>query len=98
VRFKVGIFGGCGYVGSSLVRYFLKDFDVKVLDKAPLPVDLKGKVDYAKCDIRNGEEVAVGIDGVDLVINSAIIQIPLINEQKKLGYEVNVLQTLISQE
>lgn len=93
MKFKVAIFGGSGYVGSSLVRYFIKDFDVKVLDNAPLPVDLEGKVDYAKCDIREFDEVAAGVDGVDLVINTAIIQIPLINEQKRLGYEVNVLGT-----
>jgi UDP-glucose 4-epimerase len=30
---------------------------------------------------------------VDLVIHTAIVQIPLINEQKRLGYEVNVLGT-----
>lgn len=93
MRFKVAIFGGSGYVGSSLARYFLKDFDVRVLDKIPSPVDLEGEVDYVNCDIREFDEVAAGVDGADLVINTAIVQIPLINEQKRLGYEVNVLGT-----
>jgi len=83
LRFKVAIVGGAGYVGSSLARYFVEDFDVKVLDRAPLLEDLEGKVDYARCDVREFEEVVAGIDDVDLVINTAIIQIPLINEQKR---------------
>ncbi len=93
LKFKVAIFGGSGYVGSSLASYFLKEYDVKVLDKSPLPKDLEGEVDYSNCDIRDFEKVVEGIDGVDLVINTAIVQIPLINEQKRLGYEVNVLGT-----
>ena len=93
MKYRVAIIGGAGYVGSSLARYFVKDFDVKVLDRAPLPEDLGGKVGYARCDIREFEEVVAEIDDADLVMDTAIVQIPLINEQKRLGYEVNVLGT-----
>ena len=93
IRYRVAIIGGAGYVGSSLARYFLKDFDVKVLDLAPLLGDLEEKVAYAKCDVREFEDVVAAIDDADLVINTAIVQIPLINEQKRLGYAVNVLGT-----
>lgn len=93
MKYSVAIIGGAGFVGSSLVRYFMKDFDVKVLDKAPLLGDIEGKVDYAKCDVRKFKEVFEGIRDMDLVINTAIIQIPLINEKKRLGYEVNILGT-----
>jgi UDP-glucose 4-epimerase len=33
------------------------------------------------------------LKNVDLVIHTAIVQIPLINEQKRLGYEVNIIGT-----
>ena len=93
MKYRVAIIGGAGYVGSSLARYFVKDFDVKVLDRVPLPRDLEEKVGYARCDVREFEEVVAGINDADLVIHTAIVQIPLINEQKRLGYEVNVLGT-----
>jgi UDP-glucose 4-epimerase len=66
---------------------------VKVLDLKEPPESVRGKVDYAFCDVRDYEQVREGLRGVDLVIHTAIIQIPLINEQKKLGYEVNVIGT-----
>jgi nucleoside-diphosphate-sugar epimerase len=90
---KVAIIGGSGYIGSSLARYFSKDFDVRVVDNHSLPDNLKGKVDYYCCDVRDFGDVVSGLDDVDLVINTAIVQIPLINEQKRLGYEVNVSGT-----
>jgi dTDP-4-dehydrorhamnose reductase len=31
------------------------------------------------------------LQGFDLVINTAVIQVPEINEDKRMGYEVNVL-------
>jgi len=93
MKYRVAIIGGAGYVGSSLARYFVKDFDVRVLDKVPLPENLEEKVGYTRCDVREFEEVIAGINDADLVINAAIVQIPLINEQKRLGYEVNVLGT-----
>lgn len=93
VKQKVAIIGGSGYVGSSLAKHFLKDFDVKVMDKKALPAGLEGKVEYVNCDVRDFEAVANGIADVDLVINTAIIQIPLINEEKELSYGVNVLGT-----
>jgi nucleoside-diphosphate-sugar epimerase len=93
MKYRVAIIGGAGYIGSSLARYFAKDLDVKVLDRAPLPEDLEGKVSYARCDVREYEEIVAEIDDADLVMDTAIVQIPLINEQKRLGYEVNVLGT-----
>jgi len=50
-------------------------------------------VEYIQCDIRRLEEVEKSLKDVDLVIHTAIIQIPLINEQKRLGYEVNIIGT-----
>ena len=48
---------------------------------------------FQNCDIRDYKQVKDAIENVDLVIHTAIIQIPVISEQKKLGYEVNFLGT-----
>lgn len=90
---KIGIVGGSGFIGSALAAYFNKGFKVRVLDKTPLPEGLKRKVEYQRCDIRNYNEVDQGLKNTDLVIHAAIVQIPLINEKKRLGYEVNILGT-----
>jgi len=91
---KIGILGGSGYIGSTLTEYLSKKFKVKVLDKSPYPREIKDKsVEYQFCDIRRFKEVRQGLADVNVVIHTAIVQIPLINEQKKLGYEVNVLGT-----
>lgn len=92
-RPKVGITGGSGYIGSALARHLSKTFNVKVLDKEPLPKDIKNKVEYEQCDIREYNKVEQGVKDLNLVIHTAIIQIPLINEARRLGYEVNLLGT-----
>jgi len=93
MRPKIGIVGGSGFIGSSLAKHFAKDFQVIVLDVKRIPEYLEGKVDYAYCDIRDYKEVAKMLKDVILVIHMAIVQIPLINECKKLGYEVNIIGT-----
>jgi nucleoside-diphosphate-sugar epimerase len=42
-------------------------------------------------DIRDKNSVAEKLHGFDLAINTSIIQVPEINEKKRLGYEVNIL-------
>ena len=49
--------------------------------------------DFVECDIRYYDEVKKGLVDVDFVIHTAIIQIPVINEKKLYGYEVNVKGT-----
>jgi UDP-glucose 4-epimerase len=90
---KIGITGGAGFIGSSLAKYLLQNYEVKVIDLQPPPNHLKGSVEYAKCDIRDFEELKKSLKDVDLVIHTAIIQIPLIAENKRLGYEVNLIGT-----
>lgn len=84
---KIGIIGGSGYIGHSLAKYLRARFKVKILDIAR-PRGLED-IDYAYCDVRKRESVEKGLKDVDLVIHTAIVQIPLINERKKMGYEVN---------
>lgn len=92
-RHKVVIVGGAGFVGSALARHFSKRFEVRVLDKGPLPRELEDKVEYRQCDIRDYNKVKEGLEDTNLVIHTAIVQIPQINEAKKLAYEVNLLVT-----
>lgn len=90
---RIGITGGGGFIGSALARRLSKSFIVKILDKKSIPKGLEGKVEYQRFDLRKYDEVKRGLKDVDLVIHAAIIQIPLINEVKRLGYEVNILGT-----
>ena len=89
---KIGIIGGSGYIGLNLASHLRKKFQVRIID-IESPARNIDDVEYFKCDIRNFDEVKKAINGLDLVIHSAIIQIPRINEEKRLGYEVNVIGT-----
>ncbi len=90
---RIAIVGGAGFVGQSLARHFAEKCQVKVLDIKPLPGGLKKLVSHVICNVRNYREIANGLGHVDLVIHTAIVQIPFINENKSLGYEVNVIGT-----
>jgi nucleoside-diphosphate-sugar epimerase len=81
--FKVGIVGGSGYIGSVLANYLGSAFAVKIIDKNPLPRDLRPKVEYQKCDILEYNEIKQALNDVNLVIHTAIVQVPLINEKKE---------------
>lgn len=88
-RYLIGITGGSGYIGSSLAKYLARSFDVRLLDVKEPRQKFNDAVSFQTCDIRNYEEVKKALKNVDLVIHAAIVQIPLINENKKIGYEVN---------
>lgn len=92
-KWVIGITGGAGYVGSSLAKQFAKSFDVKLLDVKSPKQKFQGNVSYHLCDVREYEKVKVALEDVDLVIHTSIVQIPLITEQKRLGYDVNFLGT-----
>lgn len=86
---RIGIVGGAGYVGSSIARYLCQKFEVIVVD-VKRPEDPNSGVTFRQCDVRSYQSVSAALRDTDLVIHTAIIQIPQINERKKLGYEVNV--------
>jgi nucleoside-diphosphate-sugar epimerase len=90
---KIGVVGGSGFVGLALAKHFAKDFEVKVVDRNPIREEIQKKITFEQCDIRNFDKLESCLSDVDLVIHSAIIQIPLINQMKRLGYEVNVSGT-----
>lgn len=90
---KIGIVGGSGFIGLTLARHLSKSFRVKILDRKPMPKDLEVKLEYEQCDVQKYSEVERGLKDVELVIHAAIVQIPLINEEKRLGYGVNIVGT-----
>ncbi len=90
---KIGIVGGSGYIGSTIACALSEISKVVVIDRAPLRKNPDGKIDYRPCDITKYDEVKDALEGLDLVIHTAIIQIPLINENRRLGFEVNFLGT-----
>jgi UDP-glucose 4-epimerase len=90
---KIAIIGGAGFVGKSLARHLSNKFEVNLLDVKPVPEDLEGLVTHVDCDVRNYQEIADGLNDAVLAIHTAIVQIPLINENKSLGYEVNIIGT-----
>ena len=90
-KYNIGIFGGSGYVGSAIADHLRKFYNVKIFD-IKKPIAIQG-VEFQIGDIRNQSEVMEFSQDLDVAITTAIIQIPLINEQKKLGYEVNFIGT-----
>jgi nucleoside-diphosphate-sugar epimerase len=90
----IAITGGLGFVGSALTKHLSSRFDVRILDnRVPEPSKAIDRFDFVKCDVTDYDEVKHALANADLVIHTAIIQIPAINEHRRLGYEVNVLGT-----
>ena len=85
---RIGIVGGSGFIGFSLAKYLSSTFEVKVIDLLEPKNTIDG-VTFESCDIRKFGEVVNTLEDVDLIVHTAIIQIPLINENKRLAYEVN---------
>jgi len=89
-RESIAIVGGSGFVGSSLAVHLSNQFDVTVVDRVPSKA-FNGQ--FRECDIREKASLASALEGFNLAINTAIIQVPEINEKRRLGYEVNIVGT-----
>ena len=87
---KIGIVGGSGFVGSLLAENLAESGEVWVLDLVQ-PEAMIPNLRFKRCDITNPTEVEQRLKTFDLVINTAIIQIPRINEEQYQAYQVNVL-------
>jgi UDP-glucose 4-epimerase len=92
LRGTVGIIGGSGFVGYHLAQHLSQTYHVKVLDSRQ-PTGEKLAVQFSTCDIRRVSDLERELEDIDLVINAAIVQIPQINEQTRIGYEVNIAGT-----
>ena len=92
-NWKIGITGGAGYIGSSIATELSQTFNIKLLDLKKPQNTMPKNVTFQTCDVRNYKEVKEASKDVDLLIHSAIIQIPTITEKKDLAYEVNFTGT-----
>jgi len=87
----VVVFGGSGFIGSRLAAYLSsRGYRIRVADISP-PNRPVGNVDFNKCDVRDGVAVSECLADASVAINTAIVQIPRINEEPVLGYQVNVV-------
>jgi len=89
---RIAITGGSGFIGAALADSFSDSFQVRILDTRETR-SIGAHVEYVQCDVRNSEEIERALMGVDLVIHTAIVQIPHIDQDRRLGYEVNVIGT-----
>jgi UDP-glucose 4-epimerase len=84
---------GSGFVGSSLARYLHNSFSVRTFDVvSQSPLLLDENIPHELLDITNFDSLKK-IGCPKIIIHAAIIQIPKINEDKNLGYNVNVKGT-----
>jgi nucleoside-diphosphate-sugar epimerase len=88
-KHKIAIVGGSGYVGSAIAAHLGKTENIIVVDKNPICRNLENQVEYRSCDILDYADANSKLKDTDLVIHTAIIQIPVINEKTRLGYAVN---------
>jgi len=85
---------GAGFVGSSLARHLSNYYKVVTFDvKSDPPLLKDADVEHRVCDITRYEEFKEKMGKPKVVVHTAIIQIPAINEMKEQAYEVNVLGT-----
>ena len=90
----VVVFGGSGFIGSSLAAHLSsRGYRVRVADIKPPKGSLENNVDFRRCDVRDALDVFACLADASVAINAAIIQIPRINEEPVLGYQVNVVGT-----
>ncbi|MFP3203617.1 MAG: saccharopine dehydrogenase NADP-binding domain-containing protein [Sulfolobus sp.] len=64
---KITVIGGSGLIGRVIVKYLLRDHEVKIIDLVKPPM----KVDYEFGDLRNIDDIANKIKDSDYVINAA---------------------------
>lgn len=88
-RERIVVFGGSGYVGGAVSNFVKNDYDVTVADVRP-PHETPG-VSFAQCDVRERGQVQDVLRNASAALYFSIVQIPKINSERRLGYEVNVL-------
>jgi len=87
---KIAIIGGSGVVGVELALELSNNYQIKIIDITEPTIDTINDIEFDMIDICNYSRLKESLMDVDLVIHTAIIQIPLINEKKKVGYDVNI--------
>ena len=99
---KIIIFGGCGFLGSWIVKSFLlKGYNVSIFDlkiqKELLSYDIGkdiNKIKFIQGDITNYDQVQKATSKMDHVINLAGLMTPDCSSNPILGAKVNVLGSI----
>ena len=99
---KIIIFGGCGFLGSWIVKSFLlKGYNVSIFDlkiqKELLSYDIGkdiNKIKFIQGDITNYDQVQEATSKMDHVINLAGLMTPDCSSNPILGAKVNVLGSI----
>ena len=99
---KIIIFGGCGFLGSWIVKYFLlKGYNISIFDlkiQKELLSYVVGKdinkIKFIQGDITNYDQVQVATSKMDHVINLAGLMTPDCSSNPILGAKVNVLGSI----
>ena len=99
---KVIIFGGCGFLGSWIVRGFLKKgysvsiFDLKIQKELLSNVigEEINKIKFINGDITNFDQVQEATNNMDHVINLAGLMTPDCSSNPILGAKVNLLGSI----
>ena len=86
---RVVVFGGSGYVGNSIAELLSKNFDVLVADVKP--PRFGEKIGFTPCDVRDLNQVKAASTKAVATLYFAVVQIPAINSEQRLAYQVNVL-------
>ncbi|MGW7089080.1 NAD-dependent epimerase/dehydratase family protein [Streptomyces sp. NPDC054871] len=99
MRRRVLITGGCGYVGSALVKRLVRDggYHVTVLDNGLIPGWRMegGPVDYIEGDVRDIADWSAVLKNVDCVVHlAAVVGDPACSINTQLTWEVNYLATV----
>jgi nucleoside-diphosphate-sugar epimerase len=86
---------GAGFIGSTLAKHLSSQYDVITFDITPNPPLLKHTktIEHRVCDITNYNMIREKIGQPKVVVHTAIVQIPAINQMKNQAYNVNVLGT-----
>jgi nucleoside-diphosphate-sugar epimerase len=99
---KIIIFGGCGFLGSWIVKAFLKKgysvsiFDLKIQKELLSHVvgeDIN-KIKFINGDITNYDQVQEAINDIDHVINLAGLMTPDCSSNPILGAKVNLIGSI----
>jgi nucleoside-diphosphate-sugar epimerase len=98
MKMKVLITGGSGFLGINMVRYLFSkgENDVVVLDIVDFDYPEKDRVTFIKGDIRNTEDVAKAMSGVQTVVHTAAA-LPLYKKEDIFSTDVDGTKNLLEE-
>jgi nucleoside-diphosphate-sugar epimerase len=81
---KVLILGGAGMLGPYVVPALEHDYDLRVTDIVPPPMDFRGE--FRTVDVSDAAQVMDAAAGMDAIINLSVLR-----QDRKLAFDVNTL-------